>query len=72
MSMNEYRKIGVLLSSPWEYFRESGDEWVKWQAISTIFRSYVHFPYSLKTPDNHRFSDVFRGIETEHWPEICL
>ena len=32
------------------------------------FQANVLFLYPLKTSENLRFSDVFRGIEREYWP----
>lgn len=28
--------------------------------------------YSMKTPNNQRLSNIFRGMKWEHWPEMCL
>ena len=33
------------------------------------FHVNVPFLYPLKTPENRRFSDIFRGIEMRHWRE---
>ena len=40
----------------------------------TLFIYQFHatglFLYNLKTPENHRFSDVFRGIETSSMKRV--
>ena len=41
---------------------------VKYQIdLINLFSTNVSLLYPLKTSENPRFSDVFRGIEVEHW-----
>ena len=36
------------------------------------FLASVSILYPLKTPENQRFSGVFRGYKWKHWPEMGL
>ena len=56
------QKIAVLFSSHSEYFRgKLGMNGLSGKQFQPYFQANVHFLYPLKTPDNQRFSDVFRG-----------
>ena len=41
---------------------------VNW--VINPFQANVPFLYPMKTSENFWFSDVFVGIEREHWPEM--
>ena len=45
---------------------------IRYEVLSTFnpFQPIASFLYPLKTSDNQRFSDVFRGIQIEHWAKI--
>ena len=40
-----------------------------WNIFNNIFHATTLFLYPLKTSENQRFSDVFRGIERDKWHE---
>ena len=43
--------------------------YMKHYTLYNSFHANVPFLYPLKTSENQRFSDVFRGIEMGHWPK---